>query len=175
MVPPIGDVVIGDVVIEEKPEWLKIVMPVKRRGLMALFFSLLLVAWLAMLVYVIAAMFRERFGFLLNAMLVVWLVIYLFLGRVLWRRWEYFAANREILFVSDEQLILRRPVSILGSTETYDRKHVSRLYHSDKHHCPAFDYAYQHVYLGRDLAEDDARELVLWLNQRLFPEDSDAL
>jgi hypothetical protein len=62
-------------------------------------------------------------------------------------------------------------VSILGLTWVYDRSHVSRLYFSDQHHCPAFDYAYLHVYFGRSLAEPAARQLIDDLNGRYFPDE----
>jgi hypothetical protein len=78
-----------------------------------------------------------------------------------------------VLFVEAEQVILRRPVSILGLTWVYDRSHVSRLYFSEQHRCPAFDYAYLHVYFGRTLPEEEARRLIEELNKRYFPEEAE--
>jgi hypothetical protein len=87
----------------------------------------------------------------------------------LWRQWQYFAADREILFVNQSRLIMRRPVSLLGLTDAFDMAHVSPFYVSEKHHCPAFDYGYQNIYFGRDLPPKAAEQLVLFLNGRFFP------
>ena len=37
-----------------------------------------------------------------------------------------------------------------------------------KHDCPAFDYAYLHVYFGHDLSQEDATEVIETLNKRWF-------
>ncbi len=161
---------IGAVTFEEKPEWLKVVLPVRRKSLLFALLSLLMMFWLAALVAMILVMFRERFDFLLNLMLVIWLFFWYLLGRTLWRYWQFYAANREILFINPEQLIVRRPVSILGITDSYDMSHVSPFYLSDKHDCPAFDYAFQHVYFGQGLVEEEMRQLISALNSRYFPD-----
>jgi hypothetical protein len=160
----------SEITMEESAQWLKYVLPVRRNVLLFGLFSICLLIWVAMFVGMIVTMFREQFGFVLNVMLVVWLFLWWWLGRVLWGRWQYYAAGRELLFVNDQQLILRRPVSILGSTDTYDMKHITPFYFSDKHHCPAFDYAFQHVYFGHSLAAAHARDLVIALNGRFFPD-----
>jgi hypothetical protein len=161
------------VALEEGDERLKVILPVERNWLLYSLFSVCLLVWIAMFAGVILAMFREHFGFLLDVMLLVWLAVWFWFGRVLWRRWQYFAADREILFINEQQILVRRPVSILGTTDVYDMRHVSPFYFSDKHHCPAFDYAYQHVYFGQSLLSDVARELVSDLNQRYFPDLGD--
>ena len=164
---------------EEAPEWLKIVLPVRRNWILFALFTILLVVWIAMLVMGIVftvrdvAMSGEPFAFVFTVMLLVLLFILFRFGRVLWGQWQYYTADREILFVNKEQLIVRRPVSILGMTDAYDMRHVSPFYYSEKHHCPTFDYAYQHVYFGRDLEQDEARTLVGYLNERYFPDFDD--
>lgn len=164
---------IEGVQLEDKPEWLKVVLPVRRNWLLFGLFSACLVVWFLMLSGIIAAMLREGFGFVLNVMLLVWLIIWLWFGRVLWSRWQYYAAARELLFINEEQLIVRRPVSILGKTDVYDMDHVSPFYFSDRHHCPAFDYAFQHVYFGQDLEAENAHQLLALLNERYYPERVD--
>jgi hypothetical protein len=161
---------IAGVEMKESPQWLKIVLPVRRSSSLLVLFTACLLVWVVMLAGVIAAIFREQYGFVLNVMLFVWLLLWLWLGRILWRRWQYYAANRELLFINEEQLIVRRPVSVLGSTDVYDFKHVSPLYYSEKHQCPAFDYAFQHVYFGQSLAADAASQLIDALNNRYFPD-----
>ena len=162
-----------DIAFDENRERIKIVLPVKRNWWLFILFSACLAAWLAMLVAVIVSMIREQYGFVLTVMLLVWLVVWLWFGRVLWRRWQYHAAAREILFLTPKQLIIRRPVSLLGSTDVYDLTHVSPFYYSTKHRCPAFDYGYQHVYYGETIDPRLAEKLVEQLNDRLFPDRGD--
>jgi hypothetical protein len=164
---------IDDVVFEENTERLKVVLPAPRNWFLLGLFTVTLFVWVAMLVGMFVILIREDFILVLTIMLVIWLLVWLWFGRILWARWQYYAANREILFVDEEQLILRRPVSLLGITQVYDMEHVSPLYYSDKHHCPAFDYAYQHVYFGNSLEEDEARKLIESLNGRYFPNHDD--
>ena len=80
----------------------------------------------------------------------------------------------ENVFIDEEQLVIRRPVSILGLTWAYDLNHVSRLYYSKQHKCPAFDYAYLHVYFGRSLNEEQAQFVIGELNDRYFPDELQA-
>lgn len=159
---------------QETPEWLKIVLPVRRNWLLFVLFTVLLAVWIVMLVVGIVftvrdvAMSGEPFAFVFTVMLLVLLFILFRFGRILWGQWQYYTANREIIFVNEDRLIVRRPVSILGTTDAYDMKHVSPFYYSEKHDCPAFDYAYQHVYFGRDLERDGAEGLIAYLNERYF-------
>jgi hypothetical protein len=151
-------------------QWHKTVLPVDRNWVLFGLFSLCLLIWLGMLAGIVGSMITQGFGFLLNIMLFIWLIVWLWFGRVLWRRWQYYAASREILFINERQLLVRRPVSILGSTDVYDMGHVTPFYFSENHQCPAFDYAYQHVYFGQSLLPSDAQELVTMLNDRFFPD-----
>lgn len=158
------------VIFEESAERLKITIPAKSNRLMRFVYSVSLVVWLGMLILVVSYVLRGlSSSFVLTALLVLWTIIWLWFGRFLWRRWQYYAANREILFIESEQIIVRRPVSILGQTTAYDFAHVSPFYYSEQHGCPAFDYAFLHVYFGQDLSEEAGRELVIMLNGKYFP------
>ena len=106
----------------------------------------------------------------LTFLLLLWLAVWFVFGRFLWKRWQFFAAGREILFIDQEQLIVRRPVSILGITSAYDMAHISPFYYSDTHKCPAFDYAYSHVYFGQQLSREDANHIISEVNPRWFSE-----
>lgn len=166
---------------EENNERLKIVLPVKKRWVYLLLYSIMLVIWVGMFVYGLIftwqiAFSGERFAFVFTVMLVGLLYILYRLGKLVWGQWQYYAANREIIFIHQDMLVVRRPVSILGITDAYDRAHVTPFYYSDKSHSLAFDYGHQHVYFGHDLPADPARRLIGYLNARYYPhrdEDDD--
>ncbi|MCA9902145.1 MAG: hypothetical protein H6654_03630 [Ardenticatenaceae bacterium] len=159
---------------EENNERLKIVIPVKKRWGYFGLYSFMLLIWLGMAGYGLVFTWRmafsgERFAFVFTVMLLGLLYLLYQLGKMVWQQWQYFAANREILFVHEEMLILRRPVSIFGRTAAFDRTHVTPYYYSEHHHCPAFDYGHQHVYFGHDLPTDPAVRLIGYLNARYHP------
>jgi hypothetical protein len=161
--------------LEETPQRLKISWPLQRPWLLFALFSVALIVWLVMLVWMLIYLGRdvmgagERFTFVLSVMVIIWLLVWLWFGRILNKRWQYVAANREILFINKTELIIRRPVSIFGITDAYDMQHVSPFYVSEKYNCPVFDYGYQHVYFGQALSQDEAEALVALLNGRFFP------
>ncbi|MCB9422216.1 MAG: hypothetical protein H6667_20605 [Ardenticatenaceae bacterium] len=161
--------------LEENPERLKISWPLKRPWLLFGLFSLALVVWLVTLIGMSIYLVRdvigagERFTFVFSVMLILWLLVWLWFGRILSNRWQYVAANREILFINPSQLIIRRPVSIFGITDAYDMQHVSRFYVSEKLNCPVFDCGHQHIYFGQSLPQDEAEKLIGMLNGRFFP------
>ena len=67
-----------------------------------------------------------RLSFVLTVLVILMLLVWLWFGRrFIWRWWQYHMANREILFINKEVLIVRRPVSILGLTDAYDMNHLS--------------------------------------------------
>ena len=161
------------VIVEELDQRLKVTLPTGVNWPAFALHSLAILIWLGMLVAVLVYLFRGlSSSFVLTAILLLWLLIWLWFGRFLWRRWQYHASNREVLFVDPEQFIIRRPVSILGLTWAYDMNHISGLYYSDLHNCPAFDYAYHHVYFGRMLEKESVEYLIGELNRRYFPEES---
>lgn len=165
---------IQNVEFEESGDRLKVTLPVRRQWIWFSLFTILLLLWLAGLIWGVIftikdiAFSGERYAFVFTVMLLVWLYLWYRLGKVLWRLWQYYAAGREILYIDKEQLIIRRPVSILGITDAYDTEYVSPLYFSSKHECAGFDYGNQRVYFGRDLAFKPAQELVQTLNERYF-------
>ena len=162
------------VLFEESPERLKITIPVKVNWILFSLHTLALAIWLVMVGLIVIYLFRGLSNsFVLTVLILLWTLMWLWFGRFLWNRWQYHAANREILFIDEEQLIVRRPMSILGITNVYDINYVSPFYYSDKHHCVAFDYAYAHVYFGHSLDETVAKAFVADLNERYFPDDED--
>jgi hypothetical protein len=169
-----GDSAENVVIYEESPERLKISIPVRVNWLLFTLHTFGLAVWLVMIWLVLSYLFQGLSNsFVLTVLILLWLAFWLWFGRFLFNRWQYFAANREILFIDDEQLIVRRPMSILGITNAYDINYVSPFYYSDKHNCAAFDYAYAHVYFGSSLNEAAAKDLVEDLNKRYFPEDEE--
>lgn len=174
---------IGQITLEDQPEWLKIVMPIRRNWLLLLLFSAALLVWLLFLGGMVLFLIRdvmmagERFTFAFSIILLIWVAIWLWLGKLVWQRWQYYAAGREIMFINKDRLILRRPVTIWGLTDAFDMAYVQPFYRSDKHHCPTFDYGSQKIYFGVDLTESEGAQLVKTLNTLYFrgydPEDDE--
>jgi hypothetical protein len=159
------------VTFEESNGRLKVVIPVRFNWLLFGLYTFGLVIWLVMLVAVLTYLLRGlSSSIVLTFILILWLIVWFWFGRFLTNRWQYQAANREILFINGKELIHRRPVSIFGLTNSYDIRHVSPFYFSENHSCPAFDYAFTHVYFGQSLDQQQAMELIDNLNQRYFPE-----
>lgn len=165
---------IGQITLEDQPDWLKIVMPIRRNWLLLLMFSAALLVWLlflaGMALFLIRDVMRagERFTFAFSIILLIWMAIWLWLGKLVWRRWQYYAAGREIMFINKERLILRRPVTIWGLTDAFDMAYVRPFYVSEKHHCPTFDYGSQKVYFGVDLTAQESTQLIKTLNTLYF-------
>ncbi|MCP4418889.1 MAG: hypothetical protein GY805_19915 [Chloroflexi bacterium] len=171
-------ITVADVQFEENDERLKVVLPVHKHWVYLVLYSVMLLTWVGMFIFGLiytwqTAVSGERFTFAFTVMLLILLYVLYRLGRIVWRQWQYFASNREILFVYKEMLIIRRPVSIFGITTAYDRAHVTPFYYSNDHHCPAFDYGHQHVYLGQDLLPEPAKALIAFLNGRYHPHHDD--
>jgi hypothetical protein len=171
---------IAGVTFEETPERLKIVLPVRRNLFLFLLFSLCLIAWLVTLFIVARFLIRDvwdmggRFAFLMTVMLLIWGVVYYYLGRMLWQRWQYVAANREIVFIyKGEQVVVRRPLSIFGITTAYDFEHVSPFRYHDERHSLAFTYGQRLAHFGYGLARAEAQQVVDYVNYRFFPEDDE--
>lgn len=164
-----------DVHFEQTTEYLKIVLPVRRNVPLLILYSVLVLIWLGMMiagiVYTIQVLLSgASYRFVFAVMLVILLLILYRFGRTLWRQWSHFAANREIVFINKETLILRRPVSIFGNTDAFDMAHVTPFYMSEKPVSPAFDYGYRHYYVGEALSSPSATELIRYLNGRFFPD-----
>ena len=165
---------IQDVLLEDTGDRLKVVMPLQRSWAWLLLYSLLLILWIAGLIWGLIYTIRdvafsgERYAIVFTIMLLIWLYIWYRLGKIIWRQWQYYVATREILFLDKKMLIVRRPVSILGITDAYDMGYVSPFFYSEEHHCPGFDYGNQRIYLGRGLTGQASRELINYLNNRYF-------
>lgn len=165
---------IGRITLEDQPEWLKVVLPIKRNWLLSVLFSLALLVWLTFIVGMLLFLVRdvimvgERFAFVFAVILLVWLAVWFWVGKIVWRRWQYYAASREILFINRERLIIRRPVSIWGLTEAFDMEYIRPFYVSKRHHCPTFEYGSQKVYFGTSLDQVEAARLIKTLNTLYF-------
>ncbi len=163
---------ISGVHFEQTPDRLKIVLPVNRKWPYLLVYSILVLAWLVMLVggfvYIVRILLSgASYRFVFVAMLLVFLAILFRFGRFLWRQWAIYLSNREVIFVNHEELIVRRPVSMWGNTDTYDMQHVSPFYESAQPQALAFDYGYRHIYIGEALTVE-AREALGNLLNRLY-------
>ncbi len=167
---------IADVTFEETPERLKVVLPVRRQWPYLLVYSGLLLTWLGATVWMLVLLFGVSRGEMSVSFLIVWVIILLIwaylwyrLGSFVWRWWQYFAAAREILFVSPAMLVVRRPLSLLGVTDAYAMEHVSPFYYSEKYRAVAFDYGSRGGLFAQGLELPAAQELILVLNRRFFP------
>jgi len=168
------------IIFEENDERTKVTIPLERQTLYWILYTSMLVVWVVGSVWgaaVVIGFIREgNFGFsglYLVAYFIILLLVAIFwfyLGRKVWTQWQYFAANREILFFYPDRLIVRRPVSLLGVTDAYAREHVSRFSMDDKLNCPAFDYGNYRIPVGMTLPEDEGEALISELNQRFYPD-----
>ena len=171
---------IEGVTFEENPERLKIVLPVRRNWLLVAIFSACLIAYTVTLFFIVRFLIRDvlsaggRFAFLMTIMLLVWGVIYYYLGRMLWQRWQYVTANREIIFIyKDDQVIVRRPLSLWGITTAYDFEHVSSFYYDDKRQSLAFKYGQRLAHFGHALSATKAQQIIDYVNYRFFPQENE--
>jgi hypothetical protein len=166
----------SNVQIEDYSQRTKIVIFRRVKKILLAIYSIAFLFWLAMLTVVAMYLFRgQSLGFVHAVILIMWAGIWLIFGRFLWNRWQHEAASREILFFERGQLNIRRPVSLFGITTVYDSAFMGPFYFSERHGCPAFDYAYHHVYFGQDLDNSEADKLIKELNSRFFSEDSTEL
>lgn len=162
---------------EQTPERLKIVLPVKRSVPLIILYTVLLLIWLVLMIGAIVfgvqmAFSGERYAFAFTVMIIVFLYVLYRFGKILWRQWGNLVANRQIMFINSEELILRRPVSIWGSTDAYDMEHVQPFYVDVESGSPMFDYGYRHVPFAEPLNAIPADELVRFLNRRYFPNEA---
>jgi MFS family permease len=165
---------ISGVHFEQMPERLKIVLPAARKWGYLAVYSLLVVAWLVMmlggLIFIVRILASGAgYRWVFTIMILILLAILFRFGRFLWRQWAAFASNREVLLVNPEELIVRRPVSIWGNTDAYDMAHVSPFYESANPQALAFDYGYRHVYVGEALTSEARQALAQFLNQQYLP------
>jgi signal transduction histidine kinase len=168
--------VIKNISFSENEERLKIAHPLPRHWLYFITLSLMLVAWIYLVVGAIVFAIRditfsgERYAFVFTVMILIFLWIMYYLGKLVYRQWSFYTANREILFINPELLIIRRPISIFGITDAYDMQHVRPFFYNDDTNSPAFTYGSRTVFFGNDLPREDAERLMSYINTRFFPE-----
>ncbi len=158
---------------EQTPTRLKIVLPIKRHWVYLSLYSALMIIWVGMmvwgLVYSTRILFSEmnrRFVFIIM-LLVMLAILYLF-GRILRRQWAAYFSNREILFINNEELILRRPVSMWGNTDVYDMQHVTPLYVDELRAMIGFEYGHRQIYLAEGLTGEARNALAGFINEVYF-------
>lgn len=169
---------IPGVMVEENAERLKIAVPLKRKWVYLAIYSTMLIIWVGMVLYGLIftwqmAFSGARFAFAFTAILLLFLFLLYRLGRTIWRQWQYYVAGREILFLFEDHLVIRRPVSLLGITTAYDRPYIRPFYYDDSQHSPAFEYGNLYVLFAVGLPRPQAEELVRFLNGRYYPDDDD--
>lgn len=167
---------IDGVTFEQTPERLKVVLPLRRQWPFLLVYSVLMLTWIVVTVWMLVLLFQTSRGQMGLVFFIVWVLILLVwaylwyrLGGFVWRWWQYYAATREILFIDPALLIVRRPLSVLGVTDAYAMEHVSPFYYSERHAAVAFDYGSRGGVFGQALAPLQAQQLVTALNRRFFP------
>lgn len=167
---------LSNVQFDTVDERLKVVMPLERNKLYLAIYSVLLGAWLAVTIWMLTLLFGTSLGELTTQFLVVWIIILIIwayvwyrLGRSVWRWWQFYMAQREVLFVDSEILIIRRPLSLLGVTDAYDMAHVSPFYYQDEHEAVAFNYGSRGGLFGQGISRREAEDLIEYLNERFFP------
>lgn len=170
---------VSGVHFEQSPERLKAVFPLRRRWPYLIIYSAMALLWLVLMIGGIIftlqiAFSGERYAIVFAIMLLIMLFILFRFGRFLWRQWAHFTANREILFINREELIIRRPISIWGNTDAYDMMHVSPFYESEKPKALAFNYGHRRIYLAEDIAPQARSVLRRFLNEQYFPGQEDA-
>lgn len=166
---------IDDVTLEENEDRLKIVIPLKQHWPFLLIYSVLLLVWIGMFFYSIIFTWRmafsgERFALAFTFLLFLFLFVLYRLGKMIWRQWQYYVANREILFLYEDHMIVRRPVSLFGITTGYAREYMRPFYYDENQRGPAFEYGSLYVLIGLTLARPEAEKLIQFLNGRYFPD-----
>jgi len=168
------------VVFEENDKRLKITLPIKRSPLYVGLYTALLAIWATMTVWVIIQAFdipqRDislTSKIVLFIVWIIWMIIWVYLGRRIWRWWQFNVADREILFINKEELIVRRPVSILGLTDVYDMSYVEPFAYDEQINGVTFKYGSRFVLCGLGLNHVEAQSLISLLNRRFFPNFDD--
>lgn len=170
------------ITFEEDSERLKVVIPLQRHVAAAAIYTVLAAAWLVGLIFFLYLLFFppsprgiDALPGLLRAVWILGVLLWLFvwvryLGRMILRWWQFHLATREVLLVNKDAVIVRRPVSVFGLTDAYDRRYMTPFYYNDTHNCLAFQYGkVRHILVGLTVARPDNLSLLAFLNRRLFP------
>ncbi len=157
---------------------LKIILPVKRKWLLFLLYTVMLIACIALFVGGIRftmqiAFSGERYAWGFTFLAILFMFALYRLSKFVWKQWQFFAANREIMFIDKKLLIIRRPLSVLGVTDAYDWSQVRPFTYSQKYNTPMFDYGQRNIFFGQDLTREQADKLIWALNDHYFPEYDD--
>ncbi|MEM7333252.1 MAG: hypothetical protein AAF490_14275 [Chloroflexota bacterium] len=169
---------IPDISFEENNERLKVTLPVSRNWILLITYTVLLITGIVLTIGGIVFGFRvafsgERFAFWFTTFIIFFLLIMYPLVKYIFQQWQYHVTNREIVFVNAEEMIIRRPVSILGITTTYDRSYVQPIVYSEKYKALAFYYGSQPILFANGLPSSQTSPLADYLNERYFPDYDD--
>ncbi|MGB1251922.1 MAG: hypothetical protein ACPG8W_14985 [Candidatus Promineifilaceae bacterium] len=170
------------ITIEENDERLKMTLPVTRNSLAIGIYTVLAAIWLVGLILFVYLLLNPpvprdivslplQLAITWAVLVLFWLYLWIrYIGRLIMRWWQYYLADREILFFHDKSLILRRPVSILGLTDAYNKEHVSAFMLDEKHSSLTFRYGnVQHILFGATLSAEEQLIVRDYVNERYFP------
>lgn|GEM_PF-2574043 len=168
---------IEDVSFDDNGERLKVVFPVRRNLPFLTIYSVLLLIWLGVTGWMISLLFGTDISVLSLGFIIVWVIILLIwayiwfrLGRSIWRWWQYYMAEREVLLIDDETLVVHRPFFFLGATDAYALEHVSPFAYDEKEQVIGFSYGARAGNFATGLPANAARRLATALNRRYFPD-----
>lgn len=169
---------IQNINFEENEERLKVTLPVSRNWVLLTIYSIILLIGIILfaggIIFGIQiATSGERFSFVFTVMIVIFLALLYPLLKYIFQQWQYHVTNREILFINQEELIIRRPVSILGITKTYDRAYIKPISYSHKFKALLFYYGSQPVLFANGLPNEEVVPIAEYLNERYFPDIDD--
>ena len=167
---------------EETEERLKVEYPIEKNVLARIIYTTLAIAWFVGLVVFVYLLFNpptdRGIGELPTSIAVawvagvlLWLYIWIrYLGRMILRWWQFYLANREILFIDKNTIVIRRPVSLLGITDAYDRRYASPFSVHEQYEMIGFQYGnVRRILFGQTLPDSDRDALLRFLNNRFYP------
>lgn len=168
------------ITVEENASRVKITIPLRRLWPYWLTYTLLLLIWIfgtiwgiqTLISYIIVGNYGFEGGFLIAWIIILVIIagFWVYMGNTVWKRWQYYTSNREILFFYTDKLIVRRPLSLLGVTEAYDRQYVSYFRFDEKVSGVVFDYGTFRIPVGATLVPEESMALIGLINQRFFPD-----
>jgi hypothetical protein len=115
----------------------------------------------------------ERFALAFVFLLFIFLFVLYRLGKMIWRQWQYYVAAREILFLYEDHMVVRRPVSLFGITTGYSRAHIRPFDYDEAQHGPALEYGSVYVLIAQTVSRPESEALIRFLNGRYFPDYED--